>query len=84
MPTYSFHCSSCEYSFDKILRMDDRKNPESEPCPECGNLNVKNIIGSPKIVSSVGSILSKTDNGWNDVLKRIKSGSGRKNTVHVK
>ena len=35
----------------------------------------------PKIVSGVGSLLSKTDDGWKDTLKRIKSGSGRGNTI---
>ena len=35
----------------------------------------------PNIVSGVGSLLSKTDDGWKDTLKRIKSGSGRGNTI---
>ena len=28
---------------------------------------------SPKIVTGVGSLLSKTDNGWKEVLSKIKS-----------
>ena len=35
----------------------------------------------PNIVSGVGSLLSKTDDGWKDTLKRIKSGSGKGNTI---
>ena len=35
----------------------------------------------PNIVSGVGSLLSKTDDGWKETLKRIKSGSGKGNTI---
>ena len=28
--------------------------------------------------------LGKTDDGWNDVLKRIKGGAGRVNTIQTK
>lgn len=37
----------------------------------------------PKIVSGTGGVLSKTDDGWKDNLKRIKSNSGRGNTIKV-
>ena len=35
----------------------------------------------PKIVTVTGSLLSKTDDGWKDNLKRIKEGSGAGNTI---
>lgn len=35
------------------------------------------------IVSQAGSTLSKTDNGWKEVLGRIKKGSGRNNTIKL-
>ena len=41
------------------------------------------VIKFPGIVSHHGSLLSKTDNGWKDNLKRIKSASGRGNTIKV-
>ena len=34
-------------------------------------------LTTPKIISGVGSLLSKTDDGWKDHLKEIKKGSGR-------
>ena len=40
-------------------------------------------LTTPKIVSGVGSLLSKTDDGWKDHLKEIKKGSGRDNTIKV-
>ena len=39
------------------------------------------VLTFPKIVSSTGSLLSKTDQGWKDNLARIKAGSGRGNTI---
>ena len=45
--------------------------------------NLIQKITAPKIVSGVGSLLSKTDDGWKDHLKEIKKGSGRGNTIKV-
>jgi len=43
--------------------------------------NCIKVLTFPKIVSSRGSLLSKTDNGWKDNLARIKENSGRGNTI---
>ena len=40
--------------------------------------NCIKVLTFPKIVSSTGSLLSKTDQGWKDNLARIKAGSGEK------
>ena len=41
------------------------------------------VLSKPRIVSGVGSLMSKTDDGWKDNLKRIKEGSGRGDTIKV-
>ena len=38
---------------------------------------------SATLVTHTGSILSKTSDGWKDVLKGVKKASGRKNTINV-
>lgn len=43
--------------------------------------DVIQVLSTPKIVSGTGSNLSKTDNGWKEVLGKVKSGSGRGNTI---
>lgn len=46
--------------------------------------NLPDVIqapSAPKIVSGTGSLLSKTDDGWKEVLSRVKTGSGRANTI---
>ena len=35
MPIYDYKCNICDYEFEKIKRMDDRKVPETESCPHC-------------------------------------------------
>lgn len=39
------------------------------------------VPSAPRIVSGVGGVLSKTDDGWKDVLKRVKSGAAKSNTI---
>ena len=41
------------------------------------------MLVMPAIIGGAGSLLSKTDNGWKDNLKRIKEGSGKNNTIKV-
>ena len=36
MPSYEFRCDSCGYTFVRVTKIDDRNDPLSEPCPDCG------------------------------------------------
>ena len=49
----------------------------------CDEHNAERVLKFPGIVSQQGSLLSKTDDGWKDNLKRIKQNSGRGNTIKV-
>ena len=49
----------------------------------CDEYNAERVLKFPGIVSQQGSLLSKTDNGWKDNLKRIKQASGKGNTIKV-
>jgi putative FmdB family regulatory protein len=35
MPFYFYRCHKCNNTFEKLLKISDRKTPEEEPCPEC-------------------------------------------------
>jgi len=72
----------------------DYEGPENVYKVECSSDEIQqleidlkedgyNRIYSVNLVSQSGSNLSKTDNGWKDVLRRMKSNSGRKNTINV-
>ena len=53
MPLYEYQCESCEYIFERQLKMSEYKAPVTEPCPMCNNTTVKQIhtkghgIGDP-------------------------------------
>ena len=47
------------------------------------SIMLKEFWKFPGVVSSQGSLLSKTSDGWKDNLKRIKDKSGRGNTIKV-
>ena len=49
----------------------------------CDEYNAERVLKFPGIVSNQGSLLSKTDSGWKDNLKRIKQNSGKGNTIKV-
>jgi putative FmdB family regulatory protein len=68
---YTYRCRKCEEVFERRLRMDDRKVPETEPCPNCGEMEVYQSISAPRIVREHGSRI-KTDDGWNEVKSKIK------------
>lgn len=71
MPTYNYMCKGCEHEFTEMHKMDDRKIPEEQPCPECGEQKVVMKIGAAKIVHEAGSRL-KVDDGWREVQAKMK------------
>jgi putative FmdB family regulatory protein len=48
MPTYDYECTKCGHTFEKDLKIADRKIPTEELCefPTCGG-EVKQTIASP-------------------------------------
>ena len=63
--------------------MDDRKQPESEACPNCNEKDCieQTLTGAPGLVSDSKSTLTRAGSEWRDVLKSIKKASGRNNTI---
>jgi len=45
--------------------------------------NLFQKLSTPKLVSMVGHINSKTDDGFKDRLRTIKDGAGRGNTINI-
>ena len=82
MPTYNYRCRSCETTFTNQKPISARKEPEGQPCPACGLTGaVSQMITAPMLNAEVGGSLKKTDDGWKDVLKKIKS-NHRHNTIN--
>ena len=83
MPTYDYLCSSCEHRFEKICRIDDRQEPEKNPCPSCGKENAVSItMTAPSLVSPFRvEGLVKPNGDFRDRMQQIKKLSGRKNNI---
>lgn len=45
--------------------------------------NLTQKLCAPSAVSHTGMMLSRTSSDWRDVLKKIKKGSGRNNTINT-
>ena len=66
MPLYQFHNTETDEYFEDFFSFSDRENYLKE------NPHIKAVVGSPGIVSGV-NMSHKLDDGFKDVLKRIKS-----------
>lgn len=73
MPTYDYACSTCQHEFELKLPMADNSLPESQPCPSCSSLSVKQFVPSMNIVDPVRIGVTRTPGAFNEVLNRIKS-----------
>lgn len=79
MPTYDYICSSCNFTFDKLLKIDDRVNPTKEPCPNCNSNDcVQLTLSAPSLVSPFRiDGLKKPPGAFKDRMSQIKSGLGK-------
>lgn len=77
MPTYTLSRKSTGEQWDEFCSYDElNKILEQDE-------DIVRQLSTPLIVSGVGGVLSKTDDGWKDKLKEIKKTSGKDNTIKV-
>lgn len=60
--------------------MSDRDEPTKQPCPEC-NGELYRTLETGGLISDSKSIHRRAGSEWNDRLKQIKKGSGRRNSI---
>ena len=77
MPTYTLKNIKDNVEFSVICSYDELQVMLDE------QTDVIRVLSTPKIVSGVGSLMSKTDDGWKDNLRRIKEGSGKGDTIKI-
>ena len=77
MPTYTMRNKSTGEQKDMILSLSEREQFLKE------NTDWDQAPATPLLVSGVKSALSRTDDGWKEVLNRVKKGSGKDNTVNT-
>lgn len=76
MPIYTLRRISTEEQWDVNCTF-------HELAPMLEDDDVIKVLSVPKIVSGVGNLNSKTDDGWKETLGRIKKGAGKGNTVNI-
>lgn len=79
MPLYTYQCSSCNHSFTEMHRIDDRNNPEGEPCPSCNANSINLQIGTPGVGDSVRLGIRRNDDGFREVLSKIHAANYKSN-----
>lgn len=76
MPSYTMIDIETGEEKEMILSLSEREQLLSEG-------KYKQKLSTAKFVSQVGGNLSKTDDGWKEVLSRVKSGSAKNNTINT-
>jgi putative FmdB family regulatory protein len=72
MPTYEYRCQACSHFFEGKYTISERKTPESNPCPECGEVKVLQVIETaPELGDAVRMGVKRPDKGWSEVLQKI-------------
>jgi putative FmdB family regulatory protein len=73
MPLYDYHCTECEWSFEKNFKMIDCDVPTTQPCPKCSSLTVNKTVTSAGIGDPVRIGVTRAPADFQKyVLGRIK------------
>jgi putative FmdB family regulatory protein len=83
---YDYHCKSCDSAWEENRLISERDVPLETACPACNESGgVTRLLSAPPLSYSGGGLKSnvtRAGSGWNDVLNKIKKGSGRKNSIN--
>jgi hypothetical protein len=86
--TYVYHCDYCESEYEiEMSILDDHTKPIKDGCLSCGKKGkVWRVYKPSPVFYNMGKSIhtvaaNKVGSDWKDVLKGIKKGSGRKNTM---
>lgn len=80
MPWYDYLCYNCEHEFTEVFSIDDRNIPVEADCPECGEREIRKLIGNVMMADSVNLGITKPDAAYGEVISKINEASGIKGT----
>jgi putative FmdB family regulatory protein len=86
MPNYDYHCKECGHEFTEMVCIDDRDRPTLDECPSCHKVGavLRGITAVQLSYSGFKDMYHRAGNGWKEMQQKIKSGSGRKNSIRTK
>lgn len=75
MPTYEYECKECKSYFTRCVSISERNDAEKEPCPKCGKKRSVQMTfrTAPAAVDNFVAGLARPDNGWQEVLQKVKA-----------
>jgi len=50
MPVYEYQCKLCNHFFQVLLKIGDRKTPIKNPCSQCGEIGIQQLISKSAII----------------------------------
>lgn len=72
MALYDYLCKACDHTWEGVYSISNRKQPEGEPCPSCGEMSVLQAITAAAIGYTYQTSGVKTTDSFNDRMKEIK------------
>lgn len=75
MPTYTFKNKETGETIEKVLRISELSKWKEE------NPDWESVLGAPAFATGSMSNQRKAGSEWNDLLTKVKKGSGRGNTI---
>jgi hypothetical protein len=81
---YEYLCKTCNKKWEESRSIDTRDEPTLQSC-SCGkNGTIVRILNALSInYSGFKSPIRRAGSNWNDLLKKIKKGSGKDTTIET-
>ena len=76
MPTYVLRNNKSGEEYEVNCSYSDLEDYLAHP-------DIQQVIKAPSMITQHGSTIGKTSEGWRDLLKSIKKGSGKGNTINT-
>lgn len=73
MPNYNYRCKNCDFQWESMYSISNRKQPEAFPCPNCHTHNSVEhyIAGAPSLGDPVRLGFTRPNSGMREVLQKI-------------
>ena len=74
MPLYNYECKKCDFAFEDVFHIEDRKIPCSKACPSCKKRKcVEQVLYPVMIGDAVRLGVTKPNPDFQEVLAKIHS-----------
>lgn len=76
MPFYDYKCEACDHIFERISKIKDHKKPEKNPCPNCKEKRVKQVILTipGMAIDTEFQVTNKAKGGFKDAMQKALGG----------